>query len=70
MKVLWTKSKSEVEADEYTAFYKQTFHDWTDPLETIAFKAEGTFNYQALLFAYESTKYSFMQNTRSVLSST
>ena len=50
MKALWTKSKSEVEADEYNAFYKQTFHDWTDPLETIAFKAEGTFNYQALLF--------------------
>lgn len=50
MKALWTKSKSEVEDDEYTAFYKQTFHDWNDPLETIAFKAEGTFNYQALLF--------------------
>ena len=36
--------------DEYHEFYKHISHDWTDPLETIHIRAEGTFEYQALLF--------------------
>jgi molecular chaperone HtpG len=50
MKALWARSKNEVSDDEYKEFYKHISHDWTDPLEIIRMQAEGTFEYQALLF--------------------
>ena len=50
MKALWAKSKDEVSDDEYKEFYKHIAHAWDDPLEIIPMKAEGTFEYQALLF--------------------
>ncbi|MGQ4598832.1 molecular chaperone HtpG [Nocardia sp. R6R-6] len=50
MKALWTRPKSEVSDEEYTEFYKHVSHGWDDPLEIIPLKAEGTFEYQALLF--------------------
>src|ERR1700730_9616127 len=50
MKALWAKSKDEVSEDEYKEFYKHIAHAWDDPLEVIPMKAEGTFEYQALLF--------------------
>lgn len=50
MKALWAKSKDEVSEDEYHEFYKHIAHAWDDPLEIIQMKAEGTFEYQALLF--------------------
>ena len=50
MKALWAKAKDEVSEEEYKEFYKHVAHAWDDPLEIIAMKAEGTFEYQALLF--------------------
>jgi molecular chaperone HtpG len=50
MKALWARPRSEVSDDEYKEFYKHISHDWTDPLEIIQMKAEGTFEYEALLF--------------------
>ena len=50
MKALWARSRDEVTDDEYHELYKHISHDWTDPLETIRLQAEGTFEYQALLF--------------------
>ncbi|GAB2930426.1 molecular chaperone HtpG [Micromonospora polyrhachis] len=50
MKALWARPRSEVEPAEYNEFYKHVSHDWSDPLETIHMKAEGTFEYEALLF--------------------
>ena len=50
MKALWAKSKDEVSDEEYKEFYKHIAHAWDDPLEVIAMKGEGTFEYQALLF--------------------
>ncbi|MGH3819830.1 MAG: molecular chaperone HtpG, partial [Pseudonocardiaceae bacterium] len=50
MKALWARSRNEVEDSEYKEFYKHVSHDWNDPLEIISLKAEGTFEYQALLF--------------------
>lgn len=49
-KALWAKSKDEVSEEEYKEFYRHIAHAWDDPLETITLKAEGTFEYQALLF--------------------
>jgi molecular chaperone HtpG len=50
MKALWARPRSEVADDEYKEFYRHISHDWTDPLEIINMKAEGTFEYEALLF--------------------
>lgn len=50
MKALWARAKSDVAEDEYKEFYKHISHDWSDPLEIIRMQAEGTFEYQALLF--------------------
>ncbi|OBK95281.1 molecular chaperone HtpG [Mycobacterium asiaticum] len=50
MKALWARPKEEVSEEEYKEFYKHVAHAWDDPLEVIAMKAEGTFEYQALLF--------------------
>ncbi|OBG53564.1 molecular chaperone HtpG [Mycobacterium sp. E735] len=50
MKALWARPKEEVSEEEYKEFYKHVAHAWDDPLEIIAMKAEGTFEYQALLF--------------------
>ncbi|WP_409429026.1 molecular chaperone HtpG [Mycobacterium sp. SMC-11] len=50
MQALWARPKDEVSPEEYNEFYKHIAHAWDDPLEVIAMKAEGTFEYQALLF--------------------
>ncbi|MGB3331711.1 MAG: molecular chaperone HtpG [Mycobacterium sp.] len=50
MQALWARPKDEVSPEEYSEFYKHIAHAWDDPLEVIAMKAEGTFEYQALLF--------------------
>ncbi|MFE2051010.1 molecular chaperone HtpG [Streptomyces sp. NPDC059459] len=50
MKALWARPRDEVSEDEYHELYKHISHDWREPLETIRLQAEGTFEYQALLF--------------------
>ncbi len=49
-KALWTRPKTEVSDEEYKEFYRHVAHAWDEPLEIIPMKAEGTFEYQALLF--------------------
>lgn len=48
MKALW--ARSDATEEEYTEFYKHISHDWQAPLESMRLQAEGTFEYQALLF--------------------
>ncbi|MFF7157930.1 molecular chaperone HtpG [Streptomyces sp. NPDC008139] len=50
MKALWARSRDEVSDADYHELYKHISHDWNDPLEIIRLHAEGTFEYQALLF--------------------
>lgn len=50
MKALWARPKDDVSDEEYAEFYRHVSHDWQEPLETIRLQAEGTFEYQALLF--------------------
>lgn len=49
-KAIWARSKDEVPQEEYDQFYTHLTHDWEAPLRTMSLKAEGTFEYQALLF--------------------
>ncbi|MEV7283430.1 molecular chaperone HtpG [Streptomyces sp. NPDC093252] len=50
MKALWARPRDEVSDDEYHELYKHISHDWREPLETVRLQAEGTFEYQALLY--------------------
>ncbi|MEW2547578.1 molecular chaperone HtpG [Streptomyces sp. NPDC047002] len=50
MKALWARPRSEVKDEEYHEFYRHISHDWSDPLEIVQMRAEGTFEYEALLF--------------------
>ncbi|AEW99468.1 molecular chaperone HtpG [Streptantibioticus cattleyicolor] len=50
MKALWARPRDEVSDEEYHELYKHISHDWSDPLEIVRLQAEGTFEYQALLF--------------------
>ena len=50
MTPIWKKNKADVKPEEYNEFYKSTFHDFEDPARVISFHAEGTLEYDALLF--------------------
>ena len=47
---IWKRRKSEVSQEEYNEFYKTDFHDFEDPARTISVHAEGSLNYDALMF--------------------
>ena len=65
MKALWARPRSDVKDDEYKEFYKHISHDWNDPLEIIQLKAEGTFEYEALLFIPSQAPFDlFMRESR------
>ncbi|MEH3156654.1 MAG: molecular chaperone HtpG [Gordonia paraffinivorans] len=65
MKALWARPKDEVDAEEYTQFYRHVSHAWDEPLETIALRAEGTFEYQALLFIPSQAPFDLFMRERS-----
>ncbi len=47
---LWTRSKSEITAEQYEEFYKHLSHDWQEPLAYNHFRIEGTQELSGLLF--------------------
>ncbi len=49
-KAIWLKNKSDITQDEYNEFYRHISHDFTDPLKTIHYKAEGTSEFTSLLY--------------------
>jgi molecular chaperone HtpG len=57
MKPLWKRRAAEVTRDEYVEFYKHISDDLSDPLRTIHFRAEGTAEYDALLFLPATAPY-------------
>ncbi len=50
LKPIWARDEAEVTEDDYKEFYKHVSGDWNDPMERIAVRAEGRFEYRALLF--------------------
>ncbi|AZI59253.1 molecular chaperone HtpG [Nakamurella antarctica] len=66
MKALWTRSKDDVSTEEYTEFYRHVSHAWDEPLEVISLKAEGTFEYQALLFIPSRAPFDLFQRESKV----
>ncbi len=49
-KALWTRSRTDVSADEYKEFYKLVSHDFQDPLNWSHNKVEGKLDYTSLLY--------------------
>ena len=50
MKPIWSRPASEVTQTEYDDFYRHLSHDWQPAALHIPLRAEGTFEYQALLY--------------------
>jgi molecular chaperone HtpG len=47
---LWTRSKSDIEDDQYTEFYHHVSHAMDTPDQVLHYKAEGMIEYTALLY--------------------
>jgi molecular chaperone HtpG len=47
---LWARPKAELKDEDYTEFYKQTFHDWEAPLAWTHNRVEGRTEYTNLLY--------------------
>ena len=56
---IWQRRKSSVKPEEYNKFYRDKFHDYTDPQKVIAVSAEGAVTYKALLFIPGATPYDY-----------
>jgi molecular chaperone HtpG len=50
MQPIWSRSPGEISDSEYADFYRHISHDRAEPFKTIPLRAEGKFEYQALLF--------------------
>ena len=59
---IWQRSKSSVTQEEYSKFYRDKFHDYSDPQKVIAVSAEGMVTYKALLFIPGATPYDYYTN--------
>lgn len=59
MKPIWMRPVAEVPESDFNEFYRHITHDQNEPLQRITLKAEGTLEYQALLFIPSSAPYDF-----------
>lgn len=60
-KALWQKNPSEVKEEEYKEFYRHISHDWSEPLRSIHFKAEGTQEFSALMYIPKEAPFDYNQ---------
>ncbi len=56
---IWQRRKANVKPEEYNKFYRDKFHDYTDPQKVITVSAEGAVTYKALLFIPGATPYDY-----------
>ena len=56
---LWQRAKKDVTEEEYNSFYQDKFFDYTKPLRTIHFSAEGTVSYKALMYVPGKAPFDF-----------
>lgn len=57
MKPIWARPDSEVTDEDYAQFYKHVSGDWNEPMERVQVRAEGRFEYRALLFIPSQAPY-------------
>ena len=56
---IWQRSKAEATNEECIKFYKDKFHDMTDPVAVVRVNAEGAVSYRALLFIPGAAPYNY-----------
>jgi len=56
---IWQRRKANVKPEEYNKFYRDKFHDYTDPQKVIVVSAEGMITYKALLYIPGSMPYDY-----------
>lgn len=56
---LWKKPKAEVTDENLKEFYKNEFHDYSDPLKGVYAKIEGAVTYDTLLFVPSRAPYDY-----------
>ena len=56
---IWQRPKSEASDDDCKAYYKEHFHDGTDPVAVIRVNAEGLTSYKAMLFIPAQAPYDY-----------
>ena len=56
---IWQRPKSEVSDDDCKTYYKEHFHDGTDPVGVIRVNAEGLTSYRAMLFIPAQAPYDY-----------
>ncbi len=56
---LWKKKAADVTQEEYNGFYQEKFFDFEAPLKVISQKAEGSVNFEALMFIPAHTPFDF-----------
>lgn len=61
---LWTRNKAEITAEQYKEFYHHISKNFDDPWLTLHFKAEGSIEYNALLFIPSEAPYDLFQPDR------
>jgi molecular chaperone HtpG len=59
MKPIWMRPAADVPESDFNEFYRHITHDQNEPLKRITLKAEGTLEYQALLFIPSQASYDF-----------
>jgi molecular chaperone HtpG len=61
---LWTRSKSEISAEEYKELYRHISHDFGDPLAYVHSRMEGTHEYILLLYIPEHAPFDLWMRER------
>jgi len=61
---LWTRNKADITPDQYKEFYRHISKNFDDPWLTLHFKAEGSIEYNALLYIPTQAPYDLFQPDR------
>jgi molecular chaperone HtpG len=65
-KAIWLKQPSEITQKEYHDFYRHLSHDWSEPLKTIHYKAEGTFEFTSILYIPSQKPFNYDYRDRKI----
>lgn len=58
-KAIWLKSPSEVTQEEHKEFYQHLSQDFNEPLKTVHYKAEGTMEFNSILYIPSKKPWNF-----------
>ena len=61
---LWTRNKADITDEQYKEFYRHISKNFDDPWLTLHFKAEGSIEYNALLYIPTNAPYDLFQPDR------